>query len=150
MPINAAVSSTKTMNTDGSLLDCTRNVLADRPTPGPVRILPGQPILLARGADDALGVLVHVVALLGLKGVFMLGFALARHDDGKRYVSISQVGGVAAAAFLSRAWQPSSQHSAGDGAVSFGISMASNMGFSVVKEFLPDLVRVITKKRNHR
>jgi len=28
--------------------------------------------------------------------------------------------------------------------------MASNMGFSVVKEFLPDLVRVITKKRNHR
>lgn len=75
---------------------------------------------------------------------------LARHDDGKRYVSISQVGGVAAAAFLSRAWQPPSQHSAGDGAVSFGISMASNMGFSVVKEFLPDLGRVITKKRKNR
>src|SRR6478752_6999396 len=69
---------------------------------------------------------------------------LARHDDGSRHVSISQVGGVAAGAFLSRAWQPTSQHSAGDGAVSFGISMASNMGFSVVKEFLPDLGRMIT------
>jgi hypothetical protein len=75
---------------------------------------------------------------------------LARHDDGSRYVSISQVGGVAAGAFLSRAWQPTSQHSAGDGAVSFGISMANNMGFSVVKEFLPDLGRVITKKRKNR
>jgi hypothetical protein len=75
---------------------------------------------------------------------------LARHDDGRRYVSISQVGGVAAGAFLSRAWQPSSQHSAGDGAVSFGISMASNIGFGVVKEFLPDLGRVITKKRKTR
>jgi hypothetical protein len=72
---------------------------------------------------------------------------LARHDDGRRYVSISQLGGVAAGAFVSRAWQPSSQHSAGDGAVSFGISMASNMGFSVVKEFLPDLGRVLSKKR---
>jgi hypothetical protein len=54
---------------------------------------------------------------------------LARHHDGSGHVSISQVGGVAAGAFLSRAWQPTSQHSAGDGAVSFGISMASNMGF---------------------
>lgn len=75
---------------------------------------------------------------------------LARHDDGSRHVSISQVGGVAAGAFLSRAWQPASQRSAGDGAVSFGISMASNMGFGVVKEFLPDLGRVITKKRKNR
>jgi hypothetical protein len=35
----------------------------------------------------------------------------------------------------------------GDGAVSFGISMACNMGFGVVKEFLPDVGRVITNKR---
>jgi len=72
---------------------------------------------------------------------------LARHDDGRRHVSISELGGVAAGAFLSRAWQPPSQHSAGDGAVSFGISMANNLGFSVVKEFLPDLGRVLSKKR---
>ena len=75
---------------------------------------------------------------------------LARNDDGIRHVSISQLGGVAAGAFLSRSWQPPSQHSAGDAAVSFGITMASNMGFSVVKEFLPDLARVITKKKRNR
>jgi hypothetical protein len=72
---------------------------------------------------------------------------LARHDDGSRHLSISQLGGVAAGAFLSRYWQPPSQHSPGDGAVSFGISMASNMGFGVMKEFLPDLGRAITHKR---
>jgi len=71
---------------------------------------------------------------------------LARHEDGSRNVSISQLGGVAAGAFLSRTWQPPSQHSLGNGAVSFGITMASNMGFSVVKEFLPDLGRLISKK----
>jgi hypothetical protein len=71
---------------------------------------------------------------------------LARHDDGKRHLSISQLGGVAAGAFLSRYWQPPSQHSAGDGAVSFGITMGSNIGFSLVKEFLPDLGRAIARK----
>ena len=80
-------------------------------------------------------------------GYSMVSGILARHDDGTRHVSISQLGGVAAGAFLSRTWQPPSQSSAGDGAVSFGITMASNMGFGVVKEFLPDLGRAIDKKR---
>lgn len=71
---------------------------------------------------------------------------LARHDDGDRYISFSQLGGVAAGAFLSRLWQPSSQSSAGDGAVSFGLTMSSNIAFSLVKEFLPDLGRAIAKK----
>jgi hypothetical protein len=72
---------------------------------------------------------------------------LARHDDGSRHISVSQLGGVAAGAFLSRFWQPPSEHSAGDGAVSFGITMGSNIGFSVVKEFLPDVGRALAKKR---
>ena len=80
-------------------------------------------------------------------GYSMASGILARHDDGSRHISISQLGGVAAGAFLSRTWQPPSQHSLGDGAVSFGISMASNMGFGVVKEFLPDVGRAISKKR---
>lgn len=79
------------------------------------------------------------------------GFALAsgilaRHDEGNRNVSISQVGGVAAGAFLSRSWQPPSQRSAGDGAVSFGVTMASNMGFSVViddQDVVPDSERLM-------
>ena len=71
---------------------------------------------------------------------------LARHDDGSRHFSISQVGGVAAGAFLARVWLPPSQSSAGDGAVSFGITMGSNAGFGIVKEFLPDLGRALAKK----
>jgi len=71
---------------------------------------------------------------------------LARRDDGSRQFSFSQIGGVAAGAFLSRLWLPRSQNSAGDGAVSFGITMGSNIGFGVVKEFLPDLARAITGK----
>jgi hypothetical protein len=81
-------------------------------------------------------------------GYSMASGILARHDDGTRHISISQLGGVAAGAFLSRTWQPPSQNSAGDGAVSFGITMASNMGFGVVKEFLPDIGRAIRNKRN--
>jgi hypothetical protein len=74
---------------------------------------------------------------------------LARHDDGSRHVSISQLGGVAAGAFLSRTWQPPSEHSAGAGAVSFGITMGGNMGFGIVKEFLPDIGRAVAN-RHHR
>jgi hypothetical protein len=74
---------------------------------------------------------------------------LARHDDGTRQFSISQVGGVAAGAFLARTWLPPSQHSAGDAAVSFGITMGSNIGFGVMKEFLPDLVRPFTRKKHN-
>jgi len=71
---------------------------------------------------------------------------LARSDDGSRHISVSQLGGVAAGAFLSRTWQPPSQSSPADGAVSFGITMGSNMGFGVLKEFLPDLGRAIQNK----
>jgi hypothetical protein len=80
-------------------------------------------------------------------GYAMASGVLARSDDGSRHLSASQIGGVAAGAFVSRLWQPSSQHSLGDGAVSFGISMATNVGFGVVKEFLPDVGRAITNKR---
>jgi hypothetical protein len=71
---------------------------------------------------------------------------LARHDDGSRHFSISQVGGVAAGAFLARAWLPPSQSSVSAGAVSFGITMGSNAAFGIVKEFLPDLGRALAKK----
>lgn len=71
---------------------------------------------------------------------------LARHDDGSRHISISQIGGTAAGAFTARAWLPPSQSSAADGAASFGITIASNIGFGIVKEFLPDLGRKLSKK----
>jgi hypothetical protein len=71
---------------------------------------------------------------------------LARHDNGKQYLSVSLLTGYASGAFLSRTWQPPSSNTAGDGAVSFGISMGWNVGFTVVKEFLPDMVAPFTKK----
>ena len=72
---------------------------------------------------------------------------LARHDDGSLHFSFSQVGGVAAGAALARAWLPPSQSAGRDAAISFGITMATNISFGVVKEFLPDLVRPFTKNR---
>lgn len=74
----------------------------------------------------------------------------ARYDDGSRHLSVSQLGGVAAGAFISRAWQPGSQRSAEDGAVSFGIFMLSNIGFSEVKEFIPDITRAFGLKDKKR
>ncbi len=79
-------------------------------------------------------------------GYALASGVLARHDDGTQHFSISQVAGVASGAFLARTWLPPSQNSASDGAVSFGITMASNMGFGVLKEFLPDIVRPFVRK----
>jgi hypothetical protein len=72
---------------------------------------------------------------------------LARHDNGNLYVSVSQLGGMAAGAFAARLWLPPSQSDPGDAAVSFGITMGGNTGASVLKEFLPDLFRLARRKR---
>jgi hypothetical protein len=78
------------------------------------------------------------------------GGVLARHRDGHRTFSFSQVGGVAAGAFLARLWLPPSQESAADGAVSFGISTAANIGAGIVKEFIPDIIHVFSPKPKPR
>lgn len=74
------------------------------------------------------------------------GTLMARHDNGSQSLSFSRVGGTAGAAFISRIWQPRSATTAGDGAVSFGISMGSQIGFNIVREFFPDLKRRFHKK----
>ena len=71
---------------------------------------------------------------------------LARHDNGSQYFSVSRLGGDAGAAFISRAWQPRSTTSAGDGATSFGIAIGSDVGFNVFREFWPDLKRHFRKE----
>jgi hypothetical protein len=71
---------------------------------------------------------------------------LARGRDGTQHFSISQVGSTAAASFISRLWQPAGHGSASDGAVNFGISMATNAGVNVVREFLPDFTRHIFRR----
>lgn len=65
---------------------------------------------------------------------------LARDHYGHRWISFSQIGGVAAGAFISRIWLPKDQDSGGDGAVAFGLAMAGNAGANVFKEFLPDII----------
>jgi len=66
---------------------------------------------------------------------------LARHDNGDQSFSFSRIGSAAGATFISRAWQPRSTTSAGDGAVSFGISVGSDIGFNIFREFWPGLRR---------
>jgi hypothetical protein len=89
----------------------------------------------------------------GKHGVWpRVGYALetslmARHDNGNLYVSVSQLTGVAAGAFAARLWLPPSQKDAGNAAISFGITMGANAGFSVVKEFLPDIVRRVRRDK---
>jgi len=61
---------------------------------------------------------------------------LARHDNGSRGISFSRIGSAAGAAFISRQWQPASTTTAGDGAVSFGITMGSDVAFNVFREFV--------------
>ena len=66
---------------------------------------------------------------------------LARRDDGSRTFSFSAVGGGAGGAFISRAWQPPSTTSAGDGAVAFGLGMGFRAGVNVLHEFAPRSIR---------
>jgi len=71
---------------------------------------------------------------------------LARHDNGDRGISFSRLGAAAGSSFISRIWQPRSTTSAGDGAVSFGIAMGSDVGFNLFREFWPDMKRHFQKR----
>ena len=71
---------------------------------------------------------------------------MARSNDGSQHISFSEVGSIAGASFLSRLWQPSTNNSPGDGAVSFGIGMGINAGANVLREFLPDLTHRIFRR----
>jgi hypothetical protein len=70
---------------------------------------------------------------------------LARHDDGSRSLSFSRIGAAAGTGFVSRQWQPRSTTSAGDGAVSFGVIVATDIGFNILREFWPGVKRNLRK-----
>jgi len=71
---------------------------------------------------------------------------LARKDDGTSRISLSQIGSTAGASFASRLWQPSTNSSAGDGAVSFGIGMGTNAGLNILREFMPDVTKHLFRR----
>jgi hypothetical protein len=64
---------------------------------------------------------------------------LARHDDGTRHVSISRIGSFAAAAAISRSWQPPSERGPVHAVDSFAIFVAAETGFNIAREFLPGI-----------
>ena len=70
-----------------AFLNGLRDRLADGTSPTAVRILPGQPILFSRCADDSLRVLIHSGVVVDLLGVFLLGLDKAAADgDGIQFV----------------------------------------------------------------
>lgn len=65
---------------------------------------------------------------------------VTRRDDGSTRFAYTRIGSFAAGAFISRAWQPRSITSAGDGAVNFGSFVAVQIGFNVIREFFPKFI----------
>src|SRR5690348_4657760 len=63
-----------------ALFNRSGDVFPDWTTPGAVGVLPRQPILLTRSADDALRILVYVVKLPLTGGIFVLGFHVSAAD----------------------------------------------------------------------
>jgi hypothetical protein len=64
---------------------------------------------------------------------------LARRDDGTQHFSYSRIGGFAGASLISRLWQPRSTRSFQSAGVNFSISMSVAVGFTVAREFLPQI-----------
>jgi hypothetical protein len=62
---------------------------------------------------------------------------VAHTEAGGEHFAFSRFGGAIGSAFISREWQPRSTNSSGDAAVTFGITMAVEMGWNVFKEFRP-------------
>jgi hypothetical protein len=84
---------------------------------------------------------------MGRRFVYALkSSVMARTDDGRQRISLSEIGSIAGGSFLSRVWQPTTNSSAGDGAVSFGIGMGANAGMNVLREFLPDATRRVFRR----
>lgn len=62
---------------------------------------------------------------------------VARNEAGQEHFAYSRFGGAVGSSFISRIWQPPSTNSSGDAAVNFGISMATEIGWNVFREFRP-------------
>lgn len=65
---------------------------------------------------------------------------LARHDDGTRHVSISNIAAIVGAALISRTWQPHDTRGMRPAAINMGVMIGASAGFDVLREFLPDLL----------
>lgn len=80
------------------------------------------------------------------------GYALSRvlitrQDSGRSFFNFSEVLGNAASSGLSTAYYPDNEQTAGDFAVRAGIQFGFDAGFNVLKEFYPDIMRKVFKKK---
>ncbi len=66
---------------------------------------------------------------------------VARNEAGQEHFAYSRFGSVMGASFISRLWEPRSEDSSGSAVVAFGLTMVSDMGWNVVKEFRPRHIR---------
>jgi hypothetical protein len=66
----------------------------------------------------------------------------ARNEAGGEHFAYSRFGSVLGSSFVSRLWQPRSEDSSGSAAVSFGLTMVSDIGLNFFHEFCP---RSLTK-----
>ncbi len=71
---------------------------------------------------------------------------IARNDAGNEHFAYSRFGSAAGSAFISRIWQPHSTNTAGDGAVTFGITIGSDVGANMFREFWPDIRRHVLRR----
>ena len=71
---------------------------------------------------------------------------MARHDDGRRSVSVSSVSGIVGASLISRAWSPPNRRGVGNVVRSAAITFGITAGFDFVGEFVPNLIRRFQKK----
>jgi hypothetical protein len=72
---------------------------------------------------------------------------ITRQDSGRSFFNFSEVLGNAASSGLSTAYYPDDERTAGDFAVRAGIEFGFDAGFDVLKEFYPDIMRKIFKKK---
>jgi len=64
---------------------------------------------------------------------------VARNDAGREHFAYSRFGSALGSSFISRIWMPPSSNSAGDAAVTFGITMATDIGGNFLREFMPSI-----------
>lgn len=62
---------------------------------------------------------------------------VARNESGGQHFAYSRFVAVAGSSAISRLWQPRSEDTAGDAAVSFGLTMAADIGWNFFHEFCP-------------
>ena len=70
---------------------------------------------------------------------------VTRNDGSHEHFAYSRFGSALGAAFISRIWQPPSRSGAGDGVNSFGITMANDIGWNVLRQLWPDMRRGFEK-----